>query len=115
MQERDKNEQASSGFQFGNNWFILVLVVGVLILSSLAFIQPTPTKAVESTPSPTASAFAEEGEMPTPTETIEGEVGEASPTPEEIEYTNGIIFCSSVLILILLVGTLRETVRRKGR
>ena len=37
------------------------------------------------------------------------------PTPEEIGYTDGIIFMSTLLILILLVGTLRETLRRKGR
>jgi hypothetical protein len=47
--------------------------------------------------------------------TSTAEMEDLPPTPEEIGYTNGIIFCSTVLVLILLVGTLRETIRREGR
>ncbi len=91
-------------------WVLVMLVLGVLFLSSLAFSKPisqkrqdptsveTQTKTVTGTPEATATATEDE-----------------PPTPEEIGYTDGIIFCSTVLVLILLVGTLRETLRRKGR
>jgi hypothetical protein len=51
--------------------------------------------------------------VPEITQTAEAET--LPPTPEEIGYTDGIIFMSTLLILILLVGTLRETLRRKRR
>ena len=41
------------------------------------------------------------------------EVEALPPTPEEIGYTDGIIFMSTLLILILLLGTLREALWRK--
>jgi hypothetical protein len=98
----------------GNNWFILILVMGVLIISSLAFLQPRSTDAAETTPSPVASPSMEENGTAVIMETADVEVEEAPPTPMEIGYTDGIIFFSSVLVLIVLVGTLRETIRRKG-
>ena len=47
----------------------------------------------------------------TTTETITMDI---PPTPDEIGYTDGIIFFATILVLILLVGTLREVIHRKG-
>jgi hypothetical protein len=87
-----------------------VLVLGVSFLSSLAFSKPISQERQ------TPTAVETQTEMATGTpEAIATVTEEEPPTPEEIGYTDGIIFCSTVLVLILLVGTLRETLRRKGR
>lgn len=97
----------------GPQWILFTLVLGVLILSSVAFAMPigqsTPLPAVSETPSATEDPVA--GNVITITPSTEADA--LPPTAEEIGYTDGIIFCSTVLVLILLVGTLRETVRRK--
>ncbi len=80
------------------------LVLGVLVLSILAFFSPVSQGWQETTPTPTAYELTPTNETEAP-----------PPTPEEIGYTDGIIFMSTLLILILLIGTLREILRRKGR
>jgi hypothetical protein len=98
----------------GPYWILIVLVVGVLILATLAFLRPIAGGSPTATPADTAASLTPEGldtlaaGEQTPTAT------EAPPAPEDIGYTDGIIFCSSVLVLILLVGTLREVIRRRG-
>ena len=93
-------------------WVLIALVLGVLVLSILAFISPVSEGGQETAPTeerPTVTG----ADAPEMTQTAEVEA--LPPTPEEIGYTDGIIFMSTLLILILLVGTLRETLRRKGR
>jgi hypothetical protein len=101
--------------RIGLQWVLLVLVLGVLILSSLAFVRPISQDEQTPTPMNTASITPEDSGTPEGTGTPLADPNALPPTPEEIGYTDGIIFCSTVLVLILLVGTLRETVRRKGR
>ncbi len=98
----------------GPYWILIALVIGVLILATLAFLRPIAGDGPASTPVDTTASLTPEG-MDTP------EAGEqtvtvtaAPPAPEDIGYTDGIIFCGSVLVLILLVGTLREVIRRRG-
>jgi hypothetical protein len=99
----------------GPYWILIVLVIGVLILATLAFLRPIAGSGPTATPADTTASLTPEGVQETlmtgeqtPTTT------EAPPAPEDIGYTDGIIFCSSVLVLILLVGTLREAIRRRG-
>jgi len=98
----------------GINLLIMMLVIAVLIISSLTFLQTESMGAWETTPSPEASPTVEASVTPADTGTSEVELEEGPPTPMEIGYTDGIIFFSSVLILIVLVGTLRETIQHKG-
>ncbi len=91
--------------RFRKQWVLILLVLGVIFLSSLAFSKPISQGGQQAT---STEVVATE----TPASSPESE--EEPPTPEEIGYTDGIIFCGTVLVLILLVGTLRETLRRKG-
>jgi flagellar basal body-associated protein FliL len=94
------------------SWILLLLVLGVLALSILAFNSPVSEGGQET--APTEMSETDPGaDAPEMTQTAEAET--LPPTPEEIGYTDGIIFMSTLLILILLVGTLRETLRRKRR
>ena len=94
---------------------LLVLVLSVISLSLLAFIHPVAHGAAQVSPSQTPLA-TETGGLATQS-TDQNEIQETlpPPTPDEIGSTNGIIFWSTVLILILLIGTLRETIHRKGQ
>lgn len=97
-------------------WVLIALVLGVLTLSILAFISPVSQVGQETSPSPTGLSDQETG-TPTIVQdlTQTAEIEALPPTAEEIGYTDGIIFMSTLLILILLVATLRETLLRKGR
>jgi len=95
-----KKKRSFSKLKFSLHWVLFILTLGVLVLSSLVFIKPISQNGSTLTPTPF--------EMMTATE-------ELPPTPDEIGYTDGIIFFSTILVLILLVGTLRETIRREGR
>ena len=109
-----KKDRPQSRVKLGPHWLLLVMVMGVLILTSLAFLRSDTPETVESTPSQTKAESTQIGETPDSTMTPEMAAESSSPTPEEIGYTDGIIFFSSILVLILLVGTLRETVHRAG-
>jgi hypothetical protein len=98
-----KKKRSFSKLKFSLHWVLFILTLGVLVLSSLVFIKPISQNGSTLTPTPF--------EMMTAT----AEVKELPPTPDEIGYTDGIIFFSTILVLILLVGTLRETIRREGR
>jgi len=113
MTGRKKN-RLKLRFKLGPHWLLLVMVMGVLILTSLAFLRSESLEVVESTPSQTATESTQIGETLDSTMTQEMEAESSSPTSEEVGYTDGIIFFSSILVLILLVGTLRETVRREN-
>ena len=98
----------------GPQWILLVLVIGVMIITSIAFMQPISRARAVPTPtgemvSVTVEGATTENAAPTPSVTPT-----EPPSAEEVGYTDGIILCSSVLVLILLVGTLRETLRRRN-
>jgi len=109
-----KRPHPLSKLQFSPHWLLFSLTLGVLILSSLTFIRPVSQKSQTLTPSQAAITSVDETLTPGSTITPTAEIEELPPTPEEIGTTNGIIFCSTILVLILLVATLRETIRRKG-
>ena len=112
LNERDSRPQNQTAFR----WILILLVMGVLTVSILAFSSPVSQGRQAATLSPTE---AEGLEINEPTQAFDltqtADADAMPPTPEEIGYTDGIIFMSTVLILILLVATLRETIRRKGR
>jgi len=94
-------------------FFIFLFSLLILLVFIVAFVRPVFPTPLTKTEGPTLSPIAETPQMteaseitPTPTS--------LPPTPEEIGYTDGIIFWATVLVIILLVGTLRETLRRKG-
>ena len=88
----------------------------VLLILFIAFASPVYPLPLASTAQPTCTPMSEtdpnaiEGSLtPTPTPDL------PPPTPEEIGGTDGIIIWATILIVILLAGTLRETLRRKGK
>ncbi len=99
--------------RFGPQWALMVLVLGVMIITSITFIHPERQISAASGLASTASVTADVDETELAPDLLETNVNSLPPTPEEIGYTDGIIFCSSVLVLILLVATLRETLRQK--
>ncbi len=110
-----KRRRLLTKLEFSPHWLLFSLIICVLILSSLAFARPVAQNGQTLTPSQTALTAADETLTPNSTLTATAESDASPPSPEEIGYTDGIIFCSTILVLILLVGTLRETIRRKGR
>ena len=117
MKSNGRPESGEKKLKFKPSWILYVLVVAVLLLSILAFISPICQNPVETTPSPTTQTTATdiEGEtIPDVALTTTPEAYPLPPTPEEIGYTDGIIFLSTILILILLVATLREILYRKA-
>lgn len=110
-----RNKEKKNKLHLWPHGIILALVFGVVTLSILAFMNPVTQGATAtplfSTPSATDSP---ESEL-LPVEQTQTEEVLPPPTPEEIGSTNGIIFWGTVLILILLIGTLRETLLRKGQ
>ena len=111
-----KNEGILKNQRINLRLVLIALVLGVLTLSILAFISPVSQGGQETTPSPTGMSAQETGTPETEENlTQTAEVEALPPTPEEIGYTDGIIFMSTLLILILLLGTLREALRRKKR
>ena len=99
---------------FKRCWPLIGLVFIVLVFSILAFNSPVSRHPQVVTPSetdePTTGSSVGTAE-PEIVETLQEELD--PPTPDEIGYTDGIIFWSTILILILLIATLREVVRRK--
>lgn len=99
----------------GPHWILYLLLVLVLTLSIMAFTSPISQNNQAVTPSPTANAMDGEVAPTSAALTATAEAETLPPTPEEIGYTDGIIFWSTILILILLIGTLREALRRKRK
>jgi len=94
-------------------WILFILVLGVVALSILALLSPIAERSgmLDSTLTPFTSDEAGE-ETETTNQVITPTPEQAPPTVEEIGNTNGIILWSTILVLILLVGTLRETLHR---
>ncbi|MEA3327822.1 MAG: hypothetical protein U9R53_11050 [Chloroflexota bacterium] len=114
MSDNDHPENGKK-FRFKPQWILFIVVLGVIALSVLALLSPIAERSgiLDSTltPCPTNDAGTlTESINQTITPTLE----QAPPTVEEIGNTNGIILWSTILVLILLVGTLRETLHRKG-
>lgn len=98
----------------GPQWILLALVIGVMIITSVAFMQPISRGRSAPTPTVEMAGISLESETLVSTEPTPSPSPTEPPSAEEVGYTDGIILCSSVLVLILLVGTLRESLRRKN-
>ena len=115
MPDQEKNRLMSKLRIFPHG-IMIILVLSVIFLSVMAIARPSAYGATATIPpsnTPLATE-AEPGVTPTVDQTQTQEVLQP-PTPEEIGSTNGIIFWSTVLILILLIGTLREAILHKNR
>lgn len=95
-------------------WTLLVMVFIIVVLAFLALRSPISQPVGERvvTVTVTTAPFDEE-----PALTHEPEVIVLEPEdfldPDEIGHTDGIIFWSSVLLLIVVIAALRETILRK--
>ncbi len=100
-------------FHFRPQWILFIIVLGVIVLSVFALRSPVAERSQLLSPTSTPSpVVADVGGTP-------GEINQTTPqqpppTVEEIGNTNGIILWSTILVLILLVGTLREILFRNG-
>ena len=115
MGENQKNKKIQPNIKFEPQFLIFLLSLVILITLVIVFARPVYPASLYQTVEPSSTGVLEtpqptfeNGVTPSPTLELE------PPTPEEIGYTDGIIFWATVLVIILLVGTLRETLRRKG-
>ncbi len=95
-------------------WVLVILILSVLILASFAFGRPNGEPAATLSPTATLMRGVETVTALVSSTTTETVIPDIPPTPDEVGYTDGIIFFSTVLVLILLVATLREVIHRKG-
>jgi hypothetical protein len=97
-------------------WMLVGMMVVVVVLAVLALrspiSQPTGERMITLT---VTSASPEDNLTATPEPAVIVLQPEDFLDPEEIGHTGNIIFWSSVLLLILLVGTFRETILRKTK
>ena len=107
------NERLRSKMRIEPQYVMIFFSLVILLVIIAAFVRPVYPATLSQTVEPSFTPIAETPQMteaseitPTPTS--------LPPTPEEIGYTDGIIFWATILVIILLVGTLRETLRRKG-
>lgn len=111
----DNNTRKEKKFRFRPQWILFVIVLGVVVLSVLALRSPVAERSNILGPTPTPSPEVEDSdEEGTPDQPDLATPQQAPPTVEEIGNTNGIILWSTVLVLIILVGTIRETLSRNG-
>lgn len=114
MTANGHDEKPGRKVKLNSWWVLLVLVAVVLLLSILALNSPVSQRAEEQTPSLTSPADIDRsGGTPDIATAYPAEGTLVPPTSEEIGTTDGIIFWSTILILILLVGTLRELLYQK--
>lgn len=100
-------------FRIPPEWFFFILIIGILTLSTMAFFSPI-SQGVSPTATPSVVVITQVVSC-TPDVQMTPTVALPPPTPDEIGYTNGIIFWSTILILILLIGTLREILRKNKK
>ena len=115
MQEQDQDKKHNKR-SIQPQWVLFGLFGCVLLFLGLVFIHPAfiDVMAVSSAAQlPVNPAQAAETEEAVITPTPAGEA--TTPTQDEIGSTDGIIFWATLLVLILIIGTLRETIKRKGR
>ncbi|MDF1519616.1 MAG: hypothetical protein P1P73_03940 [Brevefilum sp.] len=115
MGENQNKPRSMIKTNFEPQYLIFVFSTVVLLLFLIAFVRPVYPAALLLTAEPTTDVSLETDQpevenllTTTPTPELE------PPTPEEIGYTDGIIFWATVLVVILMVGTLRETLHRRG-
>lgn len=95
-------------------WTLLVLVFIIVTLAFLAFRSPISQPVGERVITITVtSAPTEDDVIGTPEPEVIVLEPEDFLDPDEIGHTDGIIFWSTVLMLIVVVATLRETFLRK--
>jgi hypothetical protein len=108
-----ENGQNRTRLGFGSQLILFTLIIGVVILAILTFTRPISQGTRTVTPCPTSLALTATTQ-PSGTAIVNTPTSEVVPlTPEEIGYTDLIIFWSTVLVLILLVAVLRETILQK--
>lgn len=95
-------------------WVLVVLIMGVLLLASFALGREGMDGSLFPTPTETLITVTLTQTIPTGTGTPSEVTPDIPPQPHEVGYTDGIIFFATILVLILLIGTLREVVHRKG-
>jgi len=95
-------------------WTLLVMVFIIVVLAFMAFIspiaQPIGERVITVTVTP---APLEDGLEATPAAEVIVLEPEDFLDPDEIGHTDGIIIWSTVLLLIVVIATLRETILRK--
>lgn len=107
------NGKNGTRFGFGSQLILFSLIIAVVILAILTFTRPISQVERTITPCPTSIALTATAQ-PSGTAFVITPTSEVVPlTPEEIGYTDLIIFWSTVLVLILLVGVLRETILQR--
>jgi len=108
-----ENGQNRTRLGIGSQLILFTLIIGVVILAILTFTRPISQGTRTVTPCPTSLALTATTQ-PSGTAIVNTQTSEVvSLTPEEIGYTDLIIFWSTVLVLILLVAVLRETILQK--
>lgn len=96
-------------------WMLLIMLFVVSVLAVLALRSPISQPTGERTMIPTLTGSPSADSLavtPEPEVIILGQ--DDFLDPEEIGHTDGIIFWSTVLVLITIIGTLREAILRKN-
>jgi hypothetical protein len=112
------HNNGSNGSFWGSRfmWMLVGMMVVVVVLAVLALRSPISQPTGERVITLTVTSASPEDYL---TATPEPEAIVLQPEdfldPEEIGHTGNIIFWSTVLLLILLVGTFRETILRKKK
>ena len=107
------NERLRSKMRIEPQYVMIFFSLVILLVIIAAFVRPVYPAPLGQTVEPSFTPIAETPQV-TEEEQVTSTPTSLPPTPEEIGYTDGIIFWATVLVIILLVGTLRETLRRKG-
>lgn len=95
-------------------WLLIGMIVIILILAVLALRSPISQPIGERTMVPTIDGtLTESGLTETPEPVVIIMELEDFLNPEEIGHTDSIILWSTVLLLIVVIGTLREAILRK--
>lgn len=110
----DQKNKSLSRFRIEPQYFIFLFSLLILLAFIVVFARPVYPAPLSQTVEPTFSESTTMPQAPTDTE-ITPTPTSLPPTPEEIGYTDSIIFWATALVIILLAGTLREILRRKGK
>lgn len=111
----NNNQEANEKF-WGSRlmWTLLVMIFVIVVLAFMAFRSPISQPIGERVITVTVTPALSDDELAA---TPEPEVIVLEPEdfldPDEIGHTDGIIFWSTVLLLIVVAATLRETILRK--
>lgn len=113
---RNEAHQQKSEIKIQPQSILFMFSLLVLLILFAAFARPVYPLGLASTAQPTSTLLIDTdttSDQGTLTSTLITQL--PPPTPEEIGTTDGIIIWATILIVILLVGTLRETLRRRGK